>query len=125
MKRIIRHEQKPHVGEDLHHLLWTRRMYNKGWARILRSHPYCQSYIPRDTLHRKIHHEISSIPLPDGADAHNAFELLLWKESRGELDFSDSILQKLDFLIENLATEATVKALERQRQVVLNFCERR
>ena len=125
MKRIIRHEQRARREDDNHHLLWQRKNWAKGWVRSLRNHPYCQAYIPRDTLHKRIHHEIPTIPLPEGKDARNVFELLLWLESRDGLDFSDDVLQKLDFLIENLTTEATVEALKRQRQVILDFYEGR
>lgn len=123
MKKIIRREQKTRK-EDNHHLCWQRRFWNKGWARALRNHPYCQAIIPRDTLHKRIHHVIGTIPVPDGKDARNVYELLIWLENHERLNCEDDILQKLDFLIEHLTTEATVKALENQRQVIIDFYER-
>ena len=123
MKKIIRHEPKARRAEDNHHLLWQRRLWNKGWARALRNHPYCQAMIPRDTLHRRIHHSVNNIPVPEGKDARNVYELLVWLESHGQLDYEDNILEKLDFLIQHLTTEATIKALEQQRQVIIDFYE--
>ena len=106
---------------DWHHLLWTRRSYDKGYARALRQHPYTGCYIPRDTLHRLIHHEIKTVPVPDGSDARRVYELLVRMENAGELDFNDGILERLDFLINHLESPATVRVLIKQKQIVNNF----
>ena len=117
--RLLDHSDTPTKrGYDIHHLLWTRREYDRGYARALRNHPYCQALIPKETLHKKIHHELRHVPVPSGADAKNVFELLMWLEREELLDFDDPIKKKLEFLIENLKTESTVEALEKQLRIV-------
>ena len=120
--RVLNHlPTKTRRGFDNHHLLWTRRSYDRGYARALRNHPYCQALIPKETLHKNIHHALRCVPVPSGADAKNVFELLVWLERLELLDFDDPIEKKLEFLIENLKTESTVNALRMQLSVVENF----
>lgn len=120
--KVLNHSSaKPRQGFDNHHLLWTRHDYDRGYARALRNHPYCQALIPKNTLHKQIHHALRHIPIPNGADARSVFELLVWLERLGLLDFNDPIEKKLKFLIENLKTEYTVRALQEQLRVVENF----
>lgn len=120
--RVLNHLPiKTRRGFDNHHLLWTRRSYDRGYARALRNHPYCQALIPKETLHKNIHHALRCVPVPAGADAKNVFELLVWLERLELLDFDDPIEKKLKFLIENLKTESTVNALQTQLRVVENF----
>lgn len=120
--RVLNHlPTKTRRGFDNHHLLWTRRSYDRGYARALRNHPYCQALIPKETLHKNIHHALRCVPVPAGADAKNVFELLVWLERLELLDFDDPIEKKLKFLIENLKTESTVNALQAQLRVVENF----
>ena len=77
--------------------------------------------IPRDTLHREIHHQIRTVPLPEAEDARRVFELLVKLESAGKLDMNASILDRLDFLIENMSTPETVAVLQREREIVRQF----
>lgn len=120
--RVLNHlPTKTRRGFDNHHLLWTRRSYDRGYARALRNHPYCQALIPKETLHKNIHHALRCVPVPAGADAKNVFELLVWLERLELLDFDDPIEKKLKFLIENLKTESTVNALQMQLRVVETF----
>lgn len=120
--RVLNHlPTKTRRGFDNHHLLWTRRSYDRGYARALRNHPYCQALIPKETLHKNIHHALRCVPVPVGADAKNVFELLVWLERLELLDFDDPIEKKLKFLIENLKTESTVNALQTQLRVVETF----
>ena len=120
--RVLNHlPTKTRRGFDNHHLLWTRRSYDRGYARALRNHPYCQALIPKETLHKNIHHALRCIPVPAGTDAKNVFELLVWLERLELLDFDDPIEKKLKFLIDNLKTESTVNALQTQLRVVENF----
>lgn len=80
--------------------------------------------IPRDTLHKEIHHYIRTVPLPDKEDAKRTFELLAKLEANGELDFDAGILERLDFLIEHMTTPETVAVLEREREIVRQFYSR-
>lgn len=110
---------------DAHHLLWEKRMYSHGYARALREHPWLRIYIPRDTLHRWIHHNMRCIPVPDGKDARKCFELLMRMERAGELDYKADILERLDFLIEHLTSEATVEGLKQQRNLITLYREQK
>lgn len=116
--------QVNHKAFDCHHLLWEKRMYSQGYARSLREHPWLRIYIPRDTLHRWIHHNMRCIPVPDGKDARKCFELLMRMERVGELDYNANIFVRLNFLIEHLVSEDTVNALKKQRQVISEFYSR-
>ena len=115
---------RPRRAEDAHHLLWVKRNWGQGYCKALRNHAWLKVYIPRDTLHRQIHHEIATIPLAKTEDAKRVFELLVRLEAKGELDSTASIEERLDFLIEHLQTQATVKALIKQREIVRKFYER-
>lgn len=113
-----------HNACDCHHLCWTRKNWGNGYARALREHPWLRVYIPRDTLHRYIHHNIKCIPVPEGKDARRVFEYLMKLERSGELDYGLDILDRLAFLIKHLKTPATIAALERQYDVIAEFYER-
>ena len=117
-KTLVRPVLIRKVGYNTHHLLWTKKSYDTGYARALRAHPYCQVLIPAETLHKQIHHAIRTIPVPTGSDARSVFELLIWLEQLGQLDFCDSIEERLIFLINHLKTERTTDALRRQLNVV-------
>lgn len=113
-----------HINTDAHHLLFTRRMYHSGYARALREHPFLRCYVPRDTLHREIHHKLKAIPVPEGKDAKRVFEYLMRLERNGELDYDADILPRLAFLIDQLKTPSTVEALKNQYQIISEFYER-
>ena len=80
--------------------------------------------IPRDTLHKEIHHQIRSVPLPEKEDARRVFELLVKLEASGELDMNASIQERLSFLIANMTTPDTVEVLKKQLEIVRQFYER-
>ena len=77
--------------------------------------------IPRDTLHKEIHHRIHTIPVPDGLDAQRVFGLLVELEAMGKLDMEAGIEERLDFLIEHLSTPETVSALRDEKEIVHQF----
>lgn len=109
------------TAQDLHHICYTRRGWSQGYARALREHPFCKVYIPRDTLHRAIHVNLSQIPAPEGNDAKRVFEYLMRLERAGQLDYAADILERLDFLIAHLETSTTVEALKKQRGLVEQY----
>lgn len=109
---------------DAHHLLFIRRDYSSGYARALREHPFLRCYIPRDTLHKEIHHRLSHIPVPEGRDARRVFEYLMRLERNGELDYDADILPRLQFLIDQLETPSTVAALKEEYKIISEFYER-
>lgn len=107
--------------QNTHHLLWCRRLWSKGWNRTLRNHPYCQVLIPAETLHKRIHAELTYIPVPNGADSRRVLELLGWLESCHALNYDDDILTRLEFLIEAFSSPQTVEALKRQYEIVATY----
>lgn len=80
--------------------------------------------IPRDTLHKEIHHQIRTVPLPCKEDTKHMFDLLVKMEAAGELDPNAGILERLDFLITHMATPETVAVLEKEREIVRQFYSR-
>lgn len=77
--------------------------------------------VPRDTLHKEIHHQIRTVPLPEPSDAKKTFELLVKLEACGKLDPNASLEKRLDFLIEHMSTQTTVETLIREREIVRQF----
>lgn len=113
--------------EDFHHNLFTRASWSKGWAKLLREHPYCGEYIPQMTLHSLIHREVKCVPVPDGAYCHMAYEAIeSWLEA-GYIHMNDTPEQKLETLIKCFKANSpkTAKALENQLKIVREFYESR
>ena len=111
-------------NRDVHHLLWPKRKWNRGYARALRSHEWLRMKIPRDTLHNLIHQQVRVIPIPEGKDARKVYEILTRAYSNHEITQKATLEDRLDFLIRHLSTPSTVAALERQREVVRWFYSR-
>lgn len=80
--------------------------------------------IPRDTLHKEIHHNIRTIPLPTAKDAKHMFSLLVAMEYHDELDPNADLIARLNLLIAHMTTPDTVEALKKQRDIVSNFYSR-
>lgn len=129
-----RHAQKNQVldrnATNWHHLLFQRRHWQNGYAKLLREHPYMGKYIPMHTIHRHIHAKIHDIPCPNGKDCKHAYQALLQLEDEGKIDIRhDSLEKRLDFLIDlwsdpECNCEATVAVLRWQREVVHKFYEK-
>lgn len=80
--------------------------------------------IPRDTLHKEIHHQIRTVPIPTKEDTKQVFDLLVKLEASGELDMDAGIEERLDFLIEHLTTQETLDVLRKEREIVRQFYSR-
>lgn len=106
------------------HLLWIKSKWSRGYIKALRNHAWMKVLIPRDTLHKEIHHQIRSIPLPEKEDAKRVFELLTRLEASGELDMNAGIEERLEFLVANITTPDTVAALKKQLEIVRQFYSR-
>lgn len=110
--------------KDFHHILYQRKHWNKGYAKLLRNHPYMGKMIPLSTLHAEIHSKIHDIPTPNGIDCKRAYLELLERERRHEIDIKhDSLEKRIDFLIEmwEETCPATVAILAWQRQIAAKF----
>lgn len=84
---------------NTHHLCWPRKKWNKGYAKLIRSHWYFNVQIPADTLHAEIHWEIGEIPVPSAAAAKAAYEQIKALEKNGALHENDSIELRLSLLM--------------------------
>lgn len=105
-------------------LLWIKKRWGKGYAKALRNHAWMKVLIPRDTLHKEIHHQIRTIPLPTEEDTKRVFDLLVSLEASGKLDMDANIEERLNFLIEHLTTQETLDALRKEREIVRQFYSR-
>lgn len=108
---------------DRHHILWHKKDYNKGWAKRLRDHWYCTVEIPRETLHRRIHHEITHIPVPRVISIKSALEQLNLLEKFGGISREDDIEKRVMVLhaLFDCAEPQTANALKKQLEVVREF----
>ena len=110
--------------EDFHHLLYQRRHWQQGYAKLLRQHPYSGKYIPQQTLHRTIHSKIHDVPCPNGKECKAAYQHLLELERNGEIDIqNDSAEKRLDFFIHEWeeTCPATVAILKWQKEIIHKF----
>lgn len=108
---------------DRHHILWYKRDYNKGWAKRIREHWYCSIEIPRDTLHRTIHNEVSHIPVPRVCSIKSALEQLEMLEHYGGICRDDGIEKRLMvlFALFDCCEPATAEALKKQLEIVHKY----
>lgn len=108
---------------DYHHILFQKRHWQCGWAKVLREHPYCGAYIPQATLHREIHSKIHDVPTPNGADCRMAVETLeRWLEI-GLISLDDRLDVKIGAIAACFRAKcpATTAILDWQKEVVSKF----
>ena len=110
-------------SRDCHHLLFQRKHWNNGWAKLLREHWYFKIMIPRDTLHASIHSKIHDIPTPNGSLLKETYNELLRREKLGFISEKDSYPERINFLIELWEEKcpATVAILFWQKEVISKF----
>lgn len=108
---------------DRHHILWYKKDYDKGWAKRIRDHWYCSVEIPRDTLHKRIHHEVAHIPVPRVISIKAALEQLELLEEFGGISREDPIDKRLMVLMAvfDRCEPDTHAALNKQYEVVCKF----
>lgn len=99
MKKKKKQKRVSNRGYDVHHLLFQRRYWKRGYAKALREMPYCKMLIPTLTLHREIHAVVSSIPVPPESECRKAFELTNKALSDGFITEEDTLEERLDWLI--------------------------
>lgn len=93
---------------DSHHLLWTRKNWNKGYAHRLRKLFVYELPMP---LHQELHQKVEPIPVPFDC------EELFIKYSK--LGYKMDIPQAIEWLIRNSKDEAFRRAMKFQ----LDFLE--
>ena len=108
---------------DKHHLFWYRKDYNKGLSKRLRNHWYCSLIIPKNTLHRYIHHHTKHIPVPSGVNIRGALEQLELLEKFGGISKEDPIEKRLIVLMAlfDYCEPKTYNALKSQYNSICDY----
>ncbi len=109
-----------HGSRSRHHLLYQRIHWQQGYAKMLRAEKYFILRIPND-LHAAIHTQIHDIPTPDGRACKIAYLELKRRLANHTLSpGSDSLMQRLSFLIEVWEESCPITAtiLKWQRDIV-------
>lgn len=108
---------------DRHHLFYYRKDYNTGWAKRLRNHWYCSLTIPKNTLHKYIHHHTKYIPVPRAPSIQGAIDQLELLEQFGGINIDDSIEKRLIVLMSlfDYCEPATYEALKSQYESVCEY----
>ena len=112
------------MGENnRHHLLWQKKEWDHGNLKALRMHRYCVVNIPVQTLHRMIHEQIETIPVPTQANAEYVLEHILYLEKMGGIKNTDPIDKRLQILIAlfNCMEQPTADALKKQLEIVREY----
>lgn len=123
MARNRRKRKKVATGYNTHHILWQRRHWNSGYAKILREHDYMKVRVPVGTLHKEIHVSMADIPVPSTwliKEAICEIDRLL---KIGAISLDDPLTARLDLLIFmwDYAAPDTVRALRKQRQIAARY----
>lgn len=116
-------EPKTAKPRDRHHIWYCRHDYNKGWAKALRTYWYCTVEIPKDTLHRRIHRDVSGVPVPSVQAIQGALFQLKMLEKFGAIHPYDNIEKRLYVLMAlfECACPDTYNALKAQYLTVCKF----
>lgn len=115
--------RKKRKSTDRHHIFWYHKDYARGYAKKLRDHWYCVIEIPRDSLHHRIHYEISHIPVPRSYAIKDALRQLELLEQYGSIHHADNIERRLLVLMSlfDCCEPNTLEALRKQYNVVCKF----
>lgn len=121
-KRRNEHRENVKNAMDTHHLCYQRRSWT-GIAKTLRSHWYCTIDIPRDTLHREIHHRVSHVPVPKTTSIREALEGLRYLEKYHAIKEDDPVEKRLRVLIAlfDCIEQPTADAFRTQLEVVHKY----
>ena len=105
---------------DKHHFLYMQKNWSTGVARELREHPYCSAMVSKYLLHREIHEEVLTVPVPPEPIIREVLTQLQVLENYGEISLDDSTTERLETLIElfDVLAPLTTKALKRQLVVI-------
>lgn len=109
--------------EDFHHLLFQRKHWQQGMAKVLREHPYCGGYIPQATLHREIHSKVHDVPTPNASKCRRVLNILNEKLKNGEISVKDRLDTKAKLLAELFLEDcpATAAILLWQSEIISKF----
>lgn len=111
---------------DYHHIFFQKKHWSRGYAKVLREHPYCGSYIPQATLHRGLHSKIHDVPVPNGNICRFVLKRIDEWLDCGFISVDDNLERKISILADCLRPfcPATTAILDWQREVVAKFYRR-
>lgn len=112
---------------DKHHLIYQGRNWKRRSLKELRMFWYCIMYIPRNTLHREIHANLGTIPVPDEGVAKNVLRRLKIYDDNGELSHCDPLEKRLALLadlFERYEAFDTAGAMRKQLSIAKCFYNR-
>ena len=123
IKQSYRQNPSNPSTKDIHHLLWTRKSWKGGAIGELRMYWYCRVAIPKETLHREIHHHLKNVPVPRYQSAKSVLQQLGYLEKYGGISEKDPIEKRLKVLITlfECIEDDTTNALKMQLEIVNKF----
>lgn len=126
-RRIAKKRRKKHQKRqnrnDTHHICYQRRYWCKGGLKELREFWYSRILIPRDTLHRELHHEVWAVHPPREVNARSALAQLNMLEKYGSISHKDSLEKRLMLFIALFdgVEQKTADDFRKQLDVVRSF----
>lgn len=110
-------------GCDCHHLLYQRKYWDTGYAKLLRNHQYFKITIPIASLHSQIHRELFNIPRPKDEHLRRAYLVLNILLECQQISLDDPYEKRLDVLIEVWKDTApqTAEALKIEREIIRSY----
>lgn len=108
---------------DRHHLCFIKGKWATGSIYTLRQFHYCIMPIPKDTLHRYIHRNMTSIPVPREIAAKGALDQLRYLEKFGAISDDDPIEKRLMLLaaLFDCIEQPTADGFRQQLELVHKF----
>lgn len=123
-KKHRRKEVRRRSDKDQHHLCYQKKFWRKSpGTQRLRDFHYCKVYIPRDTLHKRIHALVPIVPVPKDINALAALTQLRLLEQAGAISDEDNIERRLMLLaaLFDCIEQPTADAFREQSKIVQEF----
>lgn len=89
----------------------------------MREFHYCKVYIPKDTLHKRIHAQVPTVPVPKTVNALAALTQLRLLEQAGAISDDDNIEKRLMVLaaLFDCVEQPTADAFREQQRIAHEF----
>lgn len=126
-KRYLKHRRKKHhanpKANDIHHLCFMKRCWNRTYAKALRQFHYCTISLPKNTIHRIIHENMVEVPVPREIAAKSVYEQLLILDQYNVLHDNDPIEKRLILLAElfDYIAQPTADGFREQLSIIQRF----
>lgn len=122
-RRKRKHRTALNCSLDRHHICYQCRLWKLPTLRELREFWYSIILIPKNTLHREIHKQVTLVPPPKAINAKDALEQLRALERQGAIKESDSLEKRLMLFIAlfDCIEPDTAEGFKKQLEVVCKF----